>query len=75
MSFFFNEAGKVVLRGWEVFCFFVLRDVEVSVFKGEFWNTGEGREDWAVALFLKHARARRAGFLFRGLWKVNVPDG
>ena len=43
MSFFFNEAGKVVLRGWEVFCFFVLRDVEVSVFKGEFWNTGGGK--------------------------------
>ena len=65
----------MVLRGGEVFCFFVLRDVEDSVFKGEFWNTGEGREAPAVALFLKHARARRAGFLFRGLWTVNVPDG
>ena len=65
----------MVLRDREVLGFFVLRDVEDSVFKGEFWNTGEGREDRAVALFLKHARARRAGFLFTGLWKVNVPDG
>ena len=65
----------MVLRDREVLGFFVLRDVEDSVFKGEFWNTGEVREDRAVALFLKHARARRAGFLFRGLWKVNVPDG
>ena len=65
----------MVLRDREVLGFFVLRDVEDSVFKGEFWNTGEGREDRAVALFLKHARARRAGFLFAGLWKVNVPDG
>ena len=65
----------MVLRDREVLGFFVLRDVEDPVFKGEFWNTGEGREDRAVALFLKHARARRAGFLFAGLWKVNVPDG
>lgn len=59
----------MVLRGGEVLGFFVLRDVEDSVFKGEFWNTGEGREDWAVSLFLKHARARRAGFLFGGYGK------
>ena len=52
----------MVLRGGEVFCFFVLRDVEDSVFKGEFWNTGEGREDWAVALFQINARDERVFF-------------
>lgn len=59
----------MVLRVGEVFCFFVLRDVEDPVFKGEFWNTGDGREDRAVAFsYNMHAREERVFFL-RGYGK------
>lgn len=34
----------MVLRDREVLGFFVLRDVEDSVFKGEFWNTERGEK-------------------------------
>ena len=56
----------MVLRGGEVFCFFVLRDVEDSVFKGEFWNTGEGGGRLGRGSFPKTCTRAKSGFSFSG---------